>query len=266
MKRFISFSFPGVCCYIFLLTGCATTSMKIMENKVPNRPFSKILTIYLDEACDIVPFDSTTYYICIKSSFVNPGKTPVRSKVEKLVAEDLATSKTVMVGSSDVFDMSTNSYSDFKTQIKNRNIDAILVINFRNYNHSSEYGNNILPHFGPSGYGNVDYKKVTHNEGFDCFLFNAKTIGSSPTLTETAPPNQNDIPPASKTNGAITSKTNAPIYSLNDRSNMTITDSSVVWNAQVEVKGKSYSGKNGLTREMVHKITKTLEESGFIYH
>lgn len=266
MKRFIPLSFTGVCFCVCLLTGCATTSMRIMENKAPGRPFSKILTIYLDEACDIVPFDSTSYDICLKSSFVNPAKMSVRSKVEKLVAEDLKTSKTVMIGSSDVFDMSTNSYSDFKTQIKNRNIDAILIINFRNYNHSSEYGNNILPHFGPSGYGNVDYKKVTHNEGFECFLFNAKTMGSSPVLTEAVPVAPTDIPAAAKTNGTPATKINTANYSLNDRSNVIISDSSVVWNAQVEVKGKSYSGKNGLTRDMVHKITKTLEDNGYIYH
>ena len=192
---------------ILLFSACSVSSVAVLDKKEPNRPYTKILAIYLDEACDFTFFDSTTYNICIRSCFAKEGNLELRSRVETAIADNLATSGTAVLKSSDLPEEYTNSYDNFQKGIDSLGIDAVLMIDFRNYTHNIQYAK-----YRP----NVPYERFT--AGFECYLMNSKS-------------------------------TNIP-----------------VWIAQLNRKGKTYSGKKGLNHSMAHKVSKSLKAAGYIAH
>ncbi|HMH21194.1 MAG TPA: hypothetical protein VK563_05440 [Puia sp.] len=152
---------------LLLLPGCKVYTFTIVDKKTPTRPYSKIMAIYLDEACDFTLFDSTTYNICLKSCFQRADNLELRGTVEQLLAAKIGTRGTVVVSSADMLDSVTNSYTDFTKAITEGSYDALLLVSFRKINHKI-YFNGDASHRGS---GEVYQKLVP---GFQCFLFNAK--------------------------------------------------------------------------------------------
>jgi hypothetical protein len=148
---------------ILLLSGCKVFTLTITDKKTPTRPFSNIMTIYLDEACDFTLFDSTTYNICLKSCFSRTDNQQLRQNAESLIADKIGTDGTPVKISADLLDSASNSYSDFRKIMEDRGFDAILLVIFRRSNHKV-YFNGEASH---RGRGEI-YEKVL--PGFQCYL------------------------------------------------------------------------------------------------
>jgi hypothetical protein len=215
---------------ILLCSGCATSSIHILEKKEPTRPYTKILAIYLEEGCEFSMLDSMTYNICIRSCFMKTDTEALalRSRVEDHIARDLSTSGTVVLKSADLFDTLTNSYADFEKIIGNLAIDALLIVDSRGYLHDEHsYPGNYAPNYSYShvgGYHPTSYSSTpggtytTVNGSFESLLINTKSIAFP------------------------------------------------VWRAILETKGKRYNGKKGLNRSMASRISQSLKSSGYIAH
>lgn len=215
---------------ILLCTGCATSSIQVLEKKEPTRPYTKILAIYLEEGCEFSLLDSMTYNICIRSCFLKTDTESIalRSRVEDHIARDLTTTGTVVVKSADLFDSTTNSYTDFLSTIERMSIDALLIVDSRGYLHIEHSSPGMTtPNYAYSptgGYHPVSYTHTpadnysTVNGSFESLLINTKSIAFP------------------------------------------------VWRALLETKGKRYNGKKGLSRSMAGKLAQSLKGSGYIAH
>jgi hypothetical protein len=153
-----------------LLTGCAGTTLNVVEKKETARPFSKILVIFVDSDIDFSVFDSTTYNICIKSVFTDSAGYDTRNNTEGLIFNYLSTPRSLIVKSSDLFDRYTNSYDDFTRQVDSLGIDAILIVHVRRYS----YTNHILPtvqkNISSSASVGAGGSYRTPNAAFECYL------------------------------------------------------------------------------------------------
>lgn len=164
-----------------ILTGCAASSINVVEHKDPSKPFSKVLAIYVDGDFEFRFLDSTTYNICIKSCFTDSADFEIRSKAENVLHDKFSSSQTTIVKSSDIFNSDVNSYDDFMKQIDSLGIDGILLINRRHYTHTSH----ALPGAGYSPNGHVSYtvndpmsgggSYQTPNAVFECYLLKSKS-------------------------------------------------------------------------------------------
>jgi hypothetical protein len=171
-----------ILCYgLVLVTGCATSSITILDKREPVRPFSKILVIYLDEACEFSLFDSTTYNICVKSCFLKTDNFDVRRSVENLLSDKLSGSVTSIIKSSDLYDTSThNDYAVFRRQIDSFSIDALLIVDIRPSTRDKYIQLPSVP-MGPvtshitlsAGGGTVKVKK--HHAGLQCYLMSSRS-------------------------------------------------------------------------------------------
>jgi hypothetical protein len=172
MKRILHLSI-GV--WLFS-AGCATSSINVIDKKTPTRPYSKVLVVYVEEACDFTLFDSLTYNICLKSCFLNADNFEMRSQVEDMLSNQLTTA-TVIVRSTDVLDVYSNSYDYFRHMIDSLHIDALLMVDFHRYTHTQHQGPSVGPNPGNGhvGYtGGVNYR--TLNAGYECYLIKASSI------------------------------------------------------------------------------------------
>ena len=141
-------------------------------------PYKKVLVMYLHEGCDFTVFDSLSYNICVQSSFTKEGNMALRNKAETLVIEELTTSGTAVLKSSDFPDQSFHSYAGFQQLLDSNGIDAVLLIDFRDYRHvahpiltpASARSMNTPAFNTPSN----AYKKL--RAGFDCYLLPSKSI------------------------------------------------------------------------------------------
>jgi hypothetical protein len=215
---------------ILMCSGCATSSIHILEKKEPTRPYTKILAIYLEEGCEFSMLDSTTYNICIRSCFMKTDTEALalRKRVEDHIALNLSTSGTTVLKSADLFDTVTNSYADFEKTIDNLAIDALLIVDARGFLHNEQHSPGT---FAP----NYTY---SHGAGY-----NATSYTSTPGTTYTT------------VNGSFES--------------LLINTKSIafpVWRAILETKGTPYNGKRGLNRSMASKIAQSLKSSGYIAH
>jgi hypothetical protein len=215
---------------ILLCTGCVTSSIHVLEKKEPTRPYTKILAIYLEEGCEFSLLDSMTYNICIRSCFLKTDTESIalRSRVEDHIAHDLSTFGTAVVKSADLFDSTTNSYTDFLSTIDRLSIDALLIVDSRGFLHiEHDVSANTSPNYTYShsaGYHPTSYTTTpgrtysTVNGSFESLLINTKSIAFP------------------------------------------------VWRALLETKGRQYNGKKGLNRSMAGKIAQSLKSSGYIAH
>ena len=221
MKKLFILAFGAL-----LFSACTETRLTVSSKKEPTMPYTRVLAVYLEQACDFSLFDSTAYNICLKSSFLNADGMELRKLVEGRIKKHLATTGTTVLQSSDLFDIENNDYSYFRRSIDSLHIDAILMIGLRSYSHeehmpigvSSDPDNsalyfpaNKLPYTPPKPY-------KTLNAFFICDLINTKSIY---------------IP---------------------------------VWRAEVEEKGERYTGSNGLNRKMTKKLAESLKSSHYVAH
>jgi hypothetical protein len=153
-----------------LLTGCATTTLMVVEKKETAKPFSKILAIYVDGDIDFSVFDSTTYNICIKSAFTDSAGYGVRSGTEELIANYLSTPRSLVLKSSDLFDLYTNSYGDFIRQVDSAGIDALLIVHVRRYSYTRHILPGVEKNISSSGSVGAGGSYRTPNAAFECYL------------------------------------------------------------------------------------------------
>ena len=139
-------------------------------------PYTKVLAVYLEQACDFSLFDSTAYNICLKSSFLNADGLVLRRLMEDRIKKHLATSGTLVLRSSDIFDIDNNDYSYFRRAIDSLGIDAILMIGLRSYSHD-EHMTVAIPANPANNSPYIPAKPYkTLNAFFICDLFNTKSI------------------------------------------------------------------------------------------
>lgn len=173
-----------------LLASCGV-SLKVLDKRAPDKPFSRIMIIYVDDPFEFFALDSVTYDIGIKSCFRDTADFVVRNKVEELLSGRFSDFNTDIVKSADVFNVSVNSYDDFQRQLDSLNIDAILLINLRRFDHSTDIvtGNTRTvykssAHYGPGDNYRIsnsshtvsmpDTKSESTDATFKCYLIKSK--------------------------------------------------------------------------------------------
>lgn len=134
--------------------------------------------MYLNEGCDFMVFDSLSYDICVKNSFSKEGNQLLRRDAESLVAENLTTAGTAALKSSDLPNESFGSYAAFQQLLDSSSIDAVLLINFRDYKHVAHP---ILSPTTPRGMNTPAFNTpskayVKLRAGFDCYLLPSKSL------------------------------------------------------------------------------------------
>jgi hypothetical protein len=158
-----------------LLSGCAVSSINVLEKKDTPKPFSKILTVYVDADIDFAVFDSLTYDICIRPVFVDTANQQTRVNTEGIISDGLSAPRSVFFKSSDLFGPSYNSYADFNAEMDSLGIDAILLIHLHRYTYTPHQLPDANYPLGPSGgnihaYGKVSGTYLTPNAAFACYL------------------------------------------------------------------------------------------------
>ncbi len=128
--------FIVACSIAFLFAGCATPLIVTSKRPV-EKPFSRILAIYVDDPFEFSAFDSVTYDIGVRSCFRDSTDFPQRNRAETILYEQFDMTQTDVVKSADIFDKNLNSYDDFRKQLDSLEIDAILLVNLHGLNHSS---------------------------------------------------------------------------------------------------------------------------------
>ena len=217
-----------------LLSGCAATSVNVLEHKKPSKPFSKLLAIYIDGNFELKFLDSSFFNICIQPTLADTNNTSIRYDAEDVLSKKFSSSGTSIVKSSDIFNSAVNSYNDFIKQINDLGIDGILLVSRGSYSHtihelpsiSSPIPNPVLsavpmgnPVFLPVqtsvSVGGRSYK--TPNVTFECYLFKSNTY----------------FP---------------------------------LWKAQLDTKGKGYyNGKAALQNSMAQQLAKSLTDNHYIF-
>jgi hypothetical protein len=124
-----------VCC-LLLFTGCAVSSINVLEKKETPKPFSSILVVYVDGDIDFSVFDSLTYDICLRPSFIDTSSLEIRSNTEVLLSDALSAPRSVFFRASDFFGPDLNSFADFNTQMDSLHTDAILLIHTHHYTYT----------------------------------------------------------------------------------------------------------------------------------
>src|SRR5450432_1708046 len=99
---------------LILLSGCAVSSINVLEKKDTPKPFSKIMVVYVDGDIDFAVFDSLTYNICIRPSFMD---TAGRGNTESIICNGLSSPRSAFMRSSDYFDSGFNSYGIFSADL-----------------------------------------------------------------------------------------------------------------------------------------------------
>jgi hypothetical protein len=176
MKKLIILAFAAL-----LFSACTETRFTVKSKKEPILPYTKVLAIYLEQACDFALFDSITYNICLRSTFLNEDGVglELRKKMEDRIKKDLATRGTVVLRSSDIFDNDNNDYAYFRRAIDSLGIDAVLMIGLRSYSHDVHMTIASASIPGPTHLNDpfmpaTPYR--TLNAFFICDLFNTKSI------------------------------------------------------------------------------------------
>ena len=139
-------------------------------------PYTRVLAVYLEQACDFSLFDSTAYNICLKSSFLNADGIGLRRLVEGRIKKHLATRGTIVLQSSDLFDVDNNDYSCFRRSIDSLRIDAILMIGLRSYSHEEHMTMAVTPNPANNSPYIPAQPYKTLNAFFICDLINTKSI------------------------------------------------------------------------------------------
>jgi hypothetical protein len=121
---------------VFLLSGCAVSTITVLEKKETPKPFSKIMTVYIDNDIDFAVFDSLTYDICVRPAFMDTASLQTRGDMEGLLCENLSSPRSSVFRSSDLFGLDFNSYKDFISEMDSMGADAFLLVHIHNYTYS----------------------------------------------------------------------------------------------------------------------------------
>lgn len=123
--------------YIFAalsLQACATAHIASEVKAETAGPLKKILILTTEADYDFIMLDSASYNQNIRGNFNNIENTIFRKQLEKSVQQNLGSSFTSAVKSSDIFEINTIiSYADFIKKIEELEVDGILLINLVDY-------------------------------------------------------------------------------------------------------------------------------------
>lgn len=157
---------------ITLLSGCAVSTIKVLEKKDTPKPFANILAIYVDGDIDFSVFDSTTYNICIRPSFMDTAGFETRSNTEDLLINGLSAPRSVFSKSTDLFGLNFSSYSYFVAEMDTLHIDAILLLHLHRYTYTPRGSVSSTYPLGPTGsfYIRPEISYNTPNAAFACYL------------------------------------------------------------------------------------------------
>ncbi|MNS14775.1 hypothetical protein D3C72_463990 [compost metagenome] len=132
----------GIC---FLLSGCATSSISTVSNDKAISPYNQILTLYTDAEFDFYQLDSVTYEQNFRRKINNLSDYDYRKQLEKTLRRNLNGNQTRIVKSTEIFKVNEDiPYGEFKTKIQNAEVDAILIINMKNYWYSKSVKTDIF--------------------------------------------------------------------------------------------------------------------------
>jgi hypothetical protein len=165
-------SFFALFFVITLTTGCAVSSITVLEKKDTPKPFSKILAIYVDGDIDFAVFDSLTYDICIRPSYMDTSSLTIRSNTENIIYSGLSAPRSAFLRSSDLFGPDLSSYKDFNAQIDSLGIDAILLIHVHHYTYTKHKIPSVVVPLTPTGTwtAGISGHFLTPNAAFGCYL------------------------------------------------------------------------------------------------
>jgi hypothetical protein len=149
----------------------------VIDKKPPTMPYSKVLVVYVEEACDLTMFDSLTYNICLRSCFLNGDNYEMRSQMEEQLSQQLTTA-TVIVKSTDILDIYNNSYDYFRHVIDSLHIDALLVVDFRHYGKTLHESPQVMHNVGNTDrvYMSGGTRYSTLNSDYVCYLMKASSL------------------------------------------------------------------------------------------
>jgi hypothetical protein len=88
-----------------------------------------------------------------------------------LLFDRLSAPRSIIIKSSDIFGINFNSYNDFLSQIDSLAIDAILLVNRRNYSHTDHPGFDAYDVFSHTYMHTRSFQTV--NAAFECYLIQA---------------------------------------------------------------------------------------------
>ena len=227
MKKYLAFVSA-----LIILSGCAASSINVLQQKETTTPFSKLLLIYIDGALELNFLDSSTYNICVKEYYTDSSNVEARTLSEKRISDKLSGSRLTVVKYSDLFDSANNSYDTFLKQMDSIGVDGILIINRTKYVH----------------------KKIEHQGG--SFPSTSTTIGNPMTHSSIT---------VYSGSGSVTQGWSSPALDAGFKCYLIKSGSYFpVWIAEFALKGKDYSNKNSLKNKMSAELSKSLKNAGYI--
>lgn len=143
---------------MLILSACSVGSISTVPREKPERPYARILTIFIDGGGNILRLDEATYESNIRLVFNNLDKLRYREQLEKTFARNITTTGTTIVQSSNIFEVNEDmNYQGFLQQVEKTNAQAILLVNLTAYWHEFD-GNDEEP-----------------NASFNCYLIDLDT-------------------------------------------------------------------------------------------
>lgn len=118
----------------FLVSSCASSYVSDQSISKPEKAYHHILVVSLFNDINFKKFDDETYYTSIKDHFYNLDRIDNHPLLQNCIKEFMASNRTIVVPSHKLFKVNQDiSYENFLETIDKKGIDAILVINQRNY-------------------------------------------------------------------------------------------------------------------------------------
>jgi len=118
----------------FLINNCASSYVTDQSISNPNKAYHHILVVSLFNDIDLKKFDDETYYNFIKNHFYNLDRIDNHPIIQKSLKKMISSNRTKVIPSYKLFKVNQEvSYEEFLERIDQKKIDAILVINQKDY-------------------------------------------------------------------------------------------------------------------------------------
>lgn len=149
---------------ISILGSCAVSSTKSYVTKIVDRPYSRILTLYVESEFYLKTFDSAFYEGHVRRKFNSLSGVRFVNQLEKTLTRNLSSKGTIIIKSTELFQVNDDvSYADFNNALEKAGIQAVLLVNLTNYWHSTSVSNDVTT-------GTTTYSEEP-NATFNCYLF-----------------------------------------------------------------------------------------------
>jgi len=117
-----------------IVSSCASSYISDQNITEPEKAFHHILVLSLFNETDLKQFDEETYNASVKDHFYNLDRIDHHPLLQKCVKKQLSSNRTVIVPCYKLFKVNQEvSYNEFLETIDKKDIDAILLINQKNY-------------------------------------------------------------------------------------------------------------------------------------